>query len=320
MIAPALDPRLRALAQELQPAPCTAIEDTVTQAAGVALSIQRDDLLHPVISGNKWQKLKYFLAEALANGCHTLVSMGGAYSNHLHALAYCGHKLGLMTRALVRGEADAATNPALSDVQHWGMRLTFLSRTAYRVLRADGVPRDLTDGEYWIPEGGAGPLALQGIGEWYATHDWRDTVLCVPCGSATTLAGMIQAAPPDVTVLGFSVLKGGKFLVDHVQRLLTRPARCRWEILFDYHCGGFAKTPQALLAFIGAFEQRHAIPLEPVYSGKMLYGLYDLIRHGYFARGQHLVALHTGGLQGRRGHPNFSPMAAQLSASMDFML
>jgi len=110
MIAPLLDPRLLALAQELPPAPCTAIEDAVTQAAGVVLALQRDDLLHPIISGNKWYKLKYFLAAARANSCHTLVSMGGAYSNHLHALAYCGHKLGWATRAFVRGQRIVAVH------------------------------------------------------------------------------------------------------------------------------------------------------------------------------------------------------------------
>ncbi len=300
-----LHPRLQALQQQLAPAPLMQIVDPELSRYQLELWIKRDDLLHPVISGNKWRKLKYILNHALHINADTIVSMGGTYSNHLHALAFAGKALEIKTAAFVRGEPPILPTPTLIDLQAWGMELRFVTRGEYRQLRRfktyDGLP-DLKPGEYWLPEGGSTGLALQGIAEIIAEIDIDFDVLAVACGTGTTMAGLIVQAPPSSQVLGIAALKAAGFLINDVQELLNTQdiKRDNWKIKLDYHCGGFAKTNPALLTFIREFEDRHGIPLEPVYTGKLMKAIYDLIRQGYFAAGQRIIALHTGGLQGNR--------------------
>jgi 1-aminocyclopropane-1-carboxylate deaminase len=280
----------------------TKIHDPLLEQNQIELWIKRDDLLHPIISGNKWRKLKYILHHAISLESDTLISMGGAYSNHLHALAYVGKVLGLKTIGLIRGEPPAVLTPTLQDVQRWGMTLKFVSRSDYRLLRQHkhwfSLP-DLKPRQYWLPEGGAQPLALKGVAELVHEIDMAYDTLCVPCGTGTTLAGIVNAVTDDKNVIGFAALKNAAFLTDDVNALLPRH-HDNWQINLDYHFGGFAKTNAQLLAFINEFEVRHQIPLEPVYTGKMLYALYDLIRQHYFKPHQRIIALHTGGLQGKR--------------------
>jgi 1-aminocyclopropane-1-carboxylate deaminase len=298
-----MHPELIKLQQSFQPSILTKVNDPLLEKHQVELWIKRDDLLHPIISGNKWRKLKYILNHALSLDAHTLISMGGAYSNHLHALAYIGKVLGLKTIGLIRGEPAAHLTPSLLDMQHWGMELRFVSRSEYRLLRqykhwAD-LP-DLTAGQYWLPEGGAQSLALQGVAELVHEIDMTYDTLCVPCGTGTTLAGLVNEVADNVSVLGFAALKNAGFLTADVNALLPQP-RANWRVNLDYHFGGFAKTTAPLLAFIADFELKNQIPLEPVYTGKMLYALYDLIQKRGFKTNQRIVALHTGGLQGKRG-------------------
>ncbi len=299
-----LHPRLQALQSLYAASPLTPIVDAELSQRGVALWIKRDDLLHPVMSGNKWRKLKYILNHALLIGADTLVSMGGAHSNHLHALAYAGHKLGLKTMAFVRGERPEPLNPTLTDLLDWGMTLQFVSRSDYRQLRAykthDALP-DLHPGQYWLPEGGASALALRGVGEILTEITQPFDVLLTACGTGTTLAGLTAAAPERARLLGVAALKGADFLADDVRQLLAgKTIPSHWEILLNYHFGGFGKNTPELLDFIERFQDRHGVPLEPVYTGKMLFAVYDLLHQGYFKPGQRVVALHTGGLQGAR--------------------
>lgn len=279
------------------------IQDKRLESHGVELWLKRDDLLHPVISGNKWRKLKYILNHALALKTHTVVSMGGAYSNHLHALAYVGRELGLKTRAFIRGEKPARFSPTLLDLQGWGMQLDFISRSDYRELRQyknhDSLPGAVC-GEYWLPEGGATELALQGVEEIVAEIDMPYDILCVACGTGTTLAGLVKAVPENRQVLGIAALKGAAYLQDEVGKLLQSPKKSNWAINLDYHCGGFAKITPQLLAFIEQFERQHNIALDQVYNAKMMWAVFDLLEQGYFKRGQRIVAIHTGGLQGMR--------------------
>jgi 1-aminocyclopropane-1-carboxylate deaminase len=280
----------------------TKIADPLLEQQQIELWIKRDDLLHPIISGNKWRKLKYILHHALSLEADTLISMGGAYSNHLHALAYVGKVLGLKTIGLIRGEPPAILTPTLQDVQRWGMTLKFVSRSDYRLLRHYKQWCDLPDlkpRQYWLPEGGAQPLALKGVAELVYEIDIAYDTLCVPCGTGTTLAGIVNAVTDDKKLIGFAALKNAAFLNDDVHALLPSH-HDNWQINLDYHFGGFAKTNAQLLAFINKFEVRHQIPLEPVYTGKMLYALYDLIQQHYFKPNQRIIALHTGGLQGKR--------------------
>jgi len=293
-------PRLIKLEKSFSHSTLTQIFDPVLEQKQIELWVKRDDLIHPVISGNKWRKLKYILDHALMQNSHTIISMGGAYSNHLHALAYVGKQLNLKTVGYIRGEQPKTYSPTLLDLQRWGMELRFVSRTDYRELRNykqhNKLPGILKD-EYWLPEGGATELALEGVAEIIAEINKDFDVLCVPCGTGTTLAGLIEASAENCEIYGFSALKGGEFLTQDVGNLLTRK-RFNWTVLLDYHFGGFAKYNNDLLLFIEKFLTQHAIELEQVYTGKMFYGLFDLIQQDHFEPGQKIVAIHTGGLQG----------------------
>ncbi len=297
--------QLVALEKQFAPSVLTQIHTPLLHVKKIELWIKRDDLLHPVISGNKWRKLKYPLNQALSLNKTTLISMGGAYSNHLHALAFVGKQLNLKTKAFVRGERPAVLNPTLHDLLAWGMTLEFVSRSVYRELRtlhsADELPATKSE-DYWIPEGGATPLALQGVAHIVDEITQEYDVLCTACGTGTTLAGLVQNLPTTRTVLGFSALKGGDFLTQDVKKLLHQTASTpeNWCIQLDYHFGGFGKTTPQLIEFIDNFASQHGVMLEPVYTGKMLFGLFDLIAQDYFSAGQKIIALHTGGLQGNR--------------------
>lgn len=293
------------LEKQFQPSPLTQLFSPILEQKQLELWVKRDDLIHPIISGNKWRKLKYILDHALALNAHTIVSMGGAYSNHLHALAYIGKLLNIQTVGYIRGEQPKNFSPTLLDMQKWGMELRFVSRSGYRNLRDykqyNQLP-DIKTGQYWLPEGGATTRALKGVGEIILEITEEIDIICVPCGTGTTLAGLIQYAPFNYSIMGFSALKGGVFLTDEVEKLVDKSnvSMAKWSIQNEYHFGGFAKTTDELLLYIEAFEKLHDIQLESVYTGKMFYGLFDLIQRGTFKSGQKIVAIHTGGLQGSR--------------------
>jgi 1-aminocyclopropane-1-carboxylate deaminase len=279
------------------------IQHPLLEEHGFSLYIKRDDLLHPIISGNKWRKLKYTLFHALKHGHDHLISMGGAYSNHLHALAYVGHKLNIKTTGLIRGEQPKQESQTLSDLRKWGMTLEFVSRGAFRDLRKhrtyNAAPAKQYNG-FWIPEGGASEYALKGIAEIVKEIDMEFDTLSLACGTGTTLAGLAKTLPVEKKVLGFSSLKGGGFLKKDIKKLINKNSITNWSINFDYHFGGFAKTNDELKSFIDEFQKQTNIPLEPVYNGKMLFGLFDMIKKDYFKKGQKIIAIHTGGLQGNR--------------------
>ena len=298
-----MHPELIKLEITLKPSILTRIDDPLLAQYQIELWMKRDDLLHPIISGNKWRKLKFILDHALSLRAGTLISMGGAYSNHLHALAYAGKILGLKTLGFIRGEHPETLTPTLIDMQNWGMELKFVSRSDYRLLRQYQGCYDLPGlkpQQYWLPEGGAQPLALKGIAELVNEIDILYDIICTPCGTGTTLAGILYAVPDSVSVMGFAALNNAGFLRADVESLLPIP-RTNWQINLDYHFGGFAKTNALLMAFIEDFEYKTGIPLEPVYTGKMMYALYDLITKHTFKPGRRIIAVHTGGLQGKRG-------------------
>jgi len=298
-----MHPELIKLELTFKPSILTKIDDPLLDEYPIELWVKRDDMLHPIISGNKWRKLKYSLDHALSLHADTLISMGGAYSNHLHALAYVGKALGLKTIGFIRGEQPETLTPTLCELKNWGMELKFVSRSDYRLLRQYKGCLDLPGlkpRQYWLPEGGAQALALQGVAELVNEIDVGYDILCAPCGTGATLAGMIEAVPDQVSIMGFAALKNAGFLRADVQSLLPQ-SRTNWQINLDYHFGGFAKTSAELMAFIADFEHKTGIPLEPVYTGKMMYALYDLIAKHTFKPGQRIIAVHTGGLQGKRG-------------------
>jgi 1-aminocyclopropane-1-carboxylate deaminase len=297
--------RLIELKKKFQPAPLTQLFSPLLERQQIELWVKRDDLIHPIISGNKWRKLKYILDHALTLGDHTIISMGGAYSNHLHALAFIGKLLNIQTIGYIRGERPQKFSPTLIDMQKWGMELRFVSRSEYRDLRGYKQHTQLPNikkGQYWLPEGGATKRALKGVGEIITEIVQQVDIFCVPCGTGTTLAGLIQSASPDCMIQGFSALKGAGYLTGEVEKLIDKPyvSTAKWNIQMGYHFGGFAKTTHELLLYIEAFEKEHSIKLETVYTGKMFYAVFDLIQRGAFKSGQKIVAIHTGGLQGNR--------------------
>ncbi len=299
-----MHPALIKLENSFKPSILTKLGDPLLDEYQIELWIKRDDLLHPIISGNKWRKLKYSLDHALSLGSDTLISMGGTYSNHLHALAYAGKILGLKTKAFIRGEQPTTLTTTLIDIQNWGMELSFVSRSDYKLLRQYKNCHDLPAlkrSQYWVPEGGAQILALKGVAELVNEIDITYNILCVPCGTGATLAGIINAAPDKASILGFAALKNAAFLESDVASLLPKISSDNWKVNLDYHFGGFAKKSTELLDFIKNFEDKTGIPLESVYTGKMLFGIYDLITKHTFKPGQRIIAIHTGGLQGKRG-------------------
>ncbi len=268
----------------------------------IQLYIKRDDLLHPIISGNKWRKLKYNILHAINHGYESISTMGGAWSNHLHALAYVGHQLNIDTVAYVRGEPPLKESPTLNDVRNWGMQINYVSRDRYRELRHSiSCETDLSKQKtYWLPEGSANPLALSGIAELSKEIKPDSDIICVACGTGTTLAGLISNSNAKQTLLGFAALKAQSFLKQDITEQLEKDRTNNWALNFYYHFGGFAKTTPALQDFIQHFYQLHDIQLDRIYTGKLFYGLFELIKNDYFPADTCITAIHTGGLQGNR--------------------
>lgn len=269
---------------------------------GLKVYIKRDDLLHPIVSGNKWRKLKYNLLEAEKSGFARLMTFGGAYSNHIAAVAAAAQATGFETVGIIRGEElDKDSNDTLKYASQCGMELRFVSREAYR----DKIRLTSEFGTdcYVIPEGGSNGLAVKGVeevmGEIQTQMNGLFDYLCTAFGTGGTAAGLISAATNN-KVLVFPSLKIQKTeVLRHIETFVDVEDK-KVEVLTDYHFGGYGKETDELTRFIADFERQTHIPLEQVYTGKMMYGLVDLVRKGYFRRGEVIVVLHTGGLQGKR--------------------
>jgi 1-aminocyclopropane-1-carboxylate deaminase len=259
----------------------------------IALYLKRDDLLHPVISGNKWRKLKYNLVELQKSGQEGIVTFGGAFSNHLHAVAAAGKEFDFKTVGIVRGEKPQFLSATLQFCIEMGMKLYFVSRSAYRMKETCEDVLEilrLYPSCVVLPEGGANQLAMKGCAEIVSEIEVPFDFLCVACGTGTTLAGLAQNSDIKKALLGFSVLKG-------IGGELEEKTGCK--VVPDYHFGGYAKYSDELLDFIRNFENETKVPLEQVYTGKMMYGLFEMLQNGFFEEGTSIIALHTGGLQGR---------------------
>lgn len=279
-------------------APLQRIEDERLQQRGVTLYLKREDLLHPWVSGNKWRKLKYNLLHAKKSGHHTLLTFGGAYSNHILAVAAAGELFGFRTVGVIRGEAYTPLNPVLERARAHGMILRYLTRAAFRRKTEPDVLEPLQQefGDFYLlPEGGSNPLAVHGCREIIDDIRERFHVVACPCGTGGTLAGLANGIGPDQQALGIAVLRGVGYLEHSVRTLLpaSASARTNWTIHHDYHAGGYAKQSDELTSFIQRFQRAHQICLDPVYTGKMMLGLFDLVDRGHFAPGTVIVALNT---------------------------
>ncbi|WP_442784378.1 1-aminocyclopropane-1-carboxylate deaminase/D-cysteine desulfhydrase [Acinetobacter sp. CAAS 2-6] len=265
------------------------------------LDIKRLDLIHPLISGNKFYKLKDNIRTAQQQGYQQLLTFGGAYSNHIAATAAAGKLLNIPTIGIIRGEEleHQALNPTLTTAQQNGMQLHFVSRQEYRQRHEAEYLARLSAKfpyAYIIPEGGTNTLAVQGCQEILSEKDLQTyDVICCAVGTGGTISGLINASAEHQQVIGFPALKGD-FLIQDIQHWTKKS---NWLLVQDYHFGGYAKVTPALLDFIQRFEQQYQIPLEPIYTGKMLFGLFELIKQNYFVKGSRILVIHSGGLQGK---------------------
>lgn len=283
--------------------PLQEIDDELFIRKKIKLYIKRDDLIDQHISGNKFFKLKYNLFEATNNNVRTLLSFGGAYSNHIYSLAYAGKKFGFKTIGIIRGEEHIPLNPTLSYAKQCGIELFYLSRSDYRKKYSDEIINRLHNefGDFYlIPEGGSNDLAVKGCSEIPSRIDLDYDYLFCACGTGGTLAGIINGINNKSKVIGIAVLKNASFLIDEVKRL-SCSVNSNWEILLNYHFGGYAKFNSELVDFIKTFNEKFNIQLEPIYTGKMIYAIYDLARNDFFKPGSKIVAYHSGGLQGLEG-------------------
>ncbi|MGW7050717.1 1-aminocyclopropane-1-carboxylate deaminase/D-cysteine desulfhydrase [Streptomyces sp. NPDC054887] len=293
------------------PSPLRAVEDERFGRHGVRLLLKRDDLIHPDLPGNKWRKLEPNLRAA---GGRTVLTFGGAYSNHLRATAAAGRLLGFPTIGVVRGDelAGRPLNPSLARCVADGMLLRFVDRATYRakaepdVLAAvvaeagaaagRGGSAAPAHGVHVVPEGGSNALAVRGCVALGRELRGAADVVGVACGTGGTVAGLAAGLDPGQRVIGFPVLRGG-FLGDAIRALqeaaFGAPAG-DWALDDRFHCGGYARTTPGLEAFAADFEDRHGLPVERLYVAKMLYGLTTLAAEGAFPPGTTVAAVITG--------------------------
>ncbi len=285
--------------------PVVEIDLTSAQEAGIRLFLKREDEIHSRLSGNKWRKLKYNLIQARKENKNALLTFGGAFSNHIAAVAEAGDIFNFKTTGIIRGEEPSQLNQTLLKAQELGMKFIFVSRTAYRNKTSLLATLDFDElDSYVIPEGGTNALALKGCREIINHCNFKMPIdfWCVACGTGGTAAGMISALKPNEKAIGFSVLKGN-FMEQEIRDLLANEniEDKQWQVNNDYHFGGYAKFTDELIDFINDFKQKYKISLDPIYTSKLLYGVFDLVEKGYFPKGSNIMIVHTGGQQGISG-------------------
>ncbi len=294
--------------------PLTPIQEDFLTQKNINLYVLREDLNHPEISGNKWRKLKYNLQEAKKKGFNQLLTFGGAFSNHIAATAALGRDFGFRTIGIIRGEEALPLNATLQSAQNNGMIFKYVSRKQYQENNkyeksfVESLEKEFGK-FYLVPEGGSNVFAVKGCAEIINNISIDYDVICSACGTGGTIAGIIASVDQDKQVLGFPALKGGKFLKEDIQQLLLaykNELNCKventnWNLITDYHFGGFAKVKPELVDFIRSFKENHNILLDFIYTGKMLFGLFDMIKSSNQLDSKTIIVVHTGGIQGNKG-------------------
>ena len=267
------------------------------------VSLKPDYLIHPTVSGNKYRKLKYNLQKAQSENYRGILTFGGAFSNHIAATAAAGQSLNIPTVGIIRGEELASKmelNPTLKFAQSCGMHLEFVSRAVYKQKTDSAYLKTLLEAYencYILPEGGTNALAIKGCQEILTDEDRAFDVICCAVGTGGTIAGLINSSLPNQKIIGFPALKGG-FLNEDICKFATQS---NWELWEAYHFGGYAKVDSKLITFMNDFKTTYKIPLDPVYTAKMMYGIFDAIQSGEISKDVQVLAIHTGGLQGIEG-------------------
>ncbi|NOT75212.1 MAG: 1-aminocyclopropane-1-carboxylate deaminase/D-cysteine desulfhydrase [Cyclobacteriaceae bacterium] len=286
--------------------PFTELKNSAFEEKRIRLFIKREDLNHQEISGNKLWKLRYNIEEAIRLGNNKLLTFGGAYSNHIYATASAAKEAGLESIGVVRGEETLPLNSTLSFARDKGMHLHYVSRTAYKEKTDDQFIQTLIKefGKFYlIPEGGTNDFAIKGCAE-FAKHLLADNefdYVCLPVGTGGTIAGMIVGLDGKNEVLGVSVLKDGNFLKRKIDELIENYSDRKftnWSLLTSYDHGGYAKTTPQLTKFISEMREQYNIPLDHVYTGKLVWAVMEEIKKGRFKKNSSILILHTGGLQG----------------------
>lgn len=267
------------------------------------LSLKPEFRVHPKVSGNKYRKLKYNIQAILDGNFEGVLTFGGAFSNHIAATATVGQDLNIPTVGIIRGEELASgvdSNPTLSYAKACGMYLEFISRAAYRQKTEDSFLHSLQKQYpkfYIIPEGGTNALAIDGCREILTEADHEFDVICCAVGTGGTISGLINSSLPHQKIIGFPALKG-PFLREDICKFAQQS---NWDLCHEYHFGGYAKVNLELIQFINKFKKEFELPLDPIYTGKMMFGIFDLIQNGFFSKSEKILAIHTGGLQGIEG-------------------
>lgn len=273
----------------------------------ITLFVKREDLLHPQVSGNKYRKLKYNFQQAKVLQIERVLTFGGAYSNHIAAVAAAGKMLGFKTIGIIRGEElgeppgrTLRKNPTLHFAATQGMHLQFITRASYRLKNEPEFLEKLKEqfGDFYlIPEGGTNYLAVKGCEEILGSAEKDFDVVCCPVGTGGTIAGIINSSNENQHIIGFPALKGD-FLKEEIRKYTFAQ---NWRLQHNYHFGGYAKVSTDLVQFINEFKLKYQIALDPVYTGKMFFGIFDMIEKGAISENSRILAIHTGGLQGIAG-------------------
>ncbi|MGY6520196.1 MAG: 1-aminocyclopropane-1-carboxylate deaminase/D-cysteine desulfhydrase [Mongoliitalea sp.] len=286
--------------------PYQSIAHPLLQGKGLELTVKRLDLVHGEVSGNKFFKLKYNLQEAIAQGYSRILTFGGAFSNHIHATAAACQLMGLESIGIIRGEESNSLNPTLRFAQEQGMQLHYWDRSKYRNKHQPEFLRELQDvfGKvYIVPEGGTNALAIQGTAEILSAEDANYSHIFTAIGTGGTFAGLASSIQDHQKLLGVSTLKGD-FMIKEIQALIQNhkiQVNGSYEILLEYHFGGYAKWTHELLDLIRQFKKSQNLALDPIYTGKMMAAILGEVEKGHIPTGSHILAIHTGGLQGVKG-------------------
>ena len=277
-------------------------------SSAIESSILRLDKLHPIVSGNKWFKLRYYIEDAIAHNASTIASFGGPYSNHLVALAYAAKEKNIKSIGYVRATQEDAITPSLQEALGYGMQLEFMGRTHFQAIKNDLLKKNNNgnheqSGVYYIDEGGYGALGTKGAATILNEHCKDYTTIIAAVGTGTMLAGLINAAAPHQNVMGIPILKNEASIEAEIKTLLidsTKPFR----LIHGFHQGGYAKTNPALIGFMNQLWKTEKIPSDIVYTGKLLYAVNSLLKENYFKEGSKILVIHSGGLQGNRSLPS----------------
>lgn len=277
--------------------PITSLSSSVVES-----SILRLDKLHPIVSGNKWFKLRYYIEDAIANKATTIASFGGPYSNHLVALAFAAKENNLKSIGYVRATKEDAITPSLQEALAYGMQLEFIGRTNFQEIKNDLLKNNNKLPIYYIDEGGYGALGAKGAATILNAHCKDYTTIIAAVGTGTMLAGLINAAEAHQDIIGIPVLKNEASIETEIKNLLKDSSK-PFTLLHNFHQGGYAKTNPALIAFMNQLWETEKIPSDIVYTGKLLLAVDSLLKENYFKEGSKILVIHSGGLQGNRSLP-----------------